>query len=315
MKIGVVVTGLLNSNTNLILLDLLKKFDIVIYSTWINQSLDLINEDVIVLKNEYPENFGIENRNVQRYATYIGLMKAKELNCTHILKWRSDLFGISLCKKTLLSKYHIAIKNLGINDIVITTAWRNLTVVPDWLSSFPDMFMFSTIDMMTLIWDIQDIDLSKSFNMPKLMLDELNIKNLDNNYIIYNSNKYEVKYFFDSHVEFYAWVKYRLCSKYNQSLNHTDILKKYYYLISPFEFKILWFSSGNKLKFRPIVNSLQFRWWREDKKRIQKYHVGWNFIEQNIYTKIINHVYVKIQIFIQFFLYIKFQCNKNLSSK
>jgi hypothetical protein len=151
--------------------------------------------------------------------------------------------------------------------------------------------------------------------MPKSMMDELNIKNIDEKYIIYNTNKHEIKYFYDSHVEFYAWVKYRLNLKYNLSLDHTEILNKFYYLISPFEFNILWFSSDHKLKFRPIVNSLQFRWWREDKNTIQKYHVGWNFQKQNMYTKIINYVYVKLQIFKQNLIYFIYKLNKNLSSK
>jgi len=307
--IACIIQGDSRSNTLEIIKDLSTKFDFVIWSTWDGTKVEIDLPNLYVIYNKIPELSGYGNRNLQRISMCSGIEKARRLNCTHILKWRTDLLSFKLTSDLLYKIYEQNIINSPINDVIISTSWRNLSVTPDWFSSFPDMFMFSSINMMEMMWSSDEFNYKYNFNFPKDLLKELKVKITDENEFKIDNKYYSISYFYDTHIELYSWFKYRLSCKLNYSLNHADILNQFFVLINPYDFEIMWFKNSPKTEFRPLMNSFQFNWWTtknwKQKNLPKTEFIGWNKRKITKYQTLKNILNCKFQVIMQNYFYYK----------
>lgn len=62
----------------------------IIFSTWKGSNISAYDTNDFVLYNTIPNVKGPKNWNLQRISTLNGILKAKELGYTRVLKWRSD---------------------------------------------------------------------------------------------------------------------------------------------------------------------------------------------------------------------------------
>lgn len=229
-------------------------------------------------------NYGIGNRNIQRMQVVAGLKRAKELGFEYCLKWRSDLFPINLNFDKLLTKIS-GDHGRGIKKIALT-AWRNRSVYPDIFSSIPDLFMFSSVDALLVMWDDDDFNYYEDFNLPKSMF-------RSRLYPIYGSSieilgkKYNISSIYDNHTELYAIYKQRLELKYKQQLSHTEICQLFFYFLGEREINYCWLGPNG---FRPRIQAPQFLWKKKQKSRYELVEpVGWQYdfyLFYRIYSKI-----------------------------
>jgi hypothetical protein len=153
----------------------------IIFSTWKGDE-NKYNENDIVIFNDIPTISGPKNFNYQKISTYNGLLKAKELGYTHVLKIRSDY---------LPTNANEFIKLLDFNKLnflmwdYTTYLW---TKYPTFNGYFDDHFSFGKVDDMITLWDIP-------FNFcdsPETMLtwNYINkLKDVDVNYILPHLNE------------------------------------------------------------------------------------------------------------------------------
>lgn len=244
--------------THLIIREMQKHFDKVIVSTWQGEESKLPKGNYEVILNVPPNNKGLSHRNYQRLSTSSGLSLAKRLNAEFVLKWRTDCLPTNFDLKKLIkySNYNIP---TGFSSRLVMPAFRNLTVNPDWFSSFPDHFAFGRIKEMELLWGDDDFNYQLDFNCPSRMFNNTsNIEMKDGN-IRYNLNDYTSSY--DAHTELYAIYKSRLQKLTNQEISHPEIARNYLFLINHNSLKICWFDSTGK--FRSITQALMYPWWTE----------------------------------------------------
>ncbi len=147
-------------------------------------------------------------------------------------------------------------------------AFRNLTVVPDIFSSFPDHFAFGHINEIELLWGDNDFDYSKQVNIP-LMGDRSKEIEVTKEKIFFNGQNYTEAY--DAHVECYALYKSKLESKFKTTLTHPQVVQNYLSLIDHDVLKICWFNKDES--FRSITQALMFPWWTEESSKSGKYKV------------------------------------------
>lgn len=251
IKCACVVQGDIRRGTHDVLKELQRHFDLVILSTWIEEERKIPKGSFEVILNKKPENSGFTNRNYQRLSTDAGLKYAEIAGCTHVLKWRTDMLPTKLDLNQLLqwSEYK---KPQGVSCRIVTCAFRNLSVEPDYFSSMPDLFAFSDIEMMKLLWSADGFDFSKSMNVPIDMINECDTEWM---------NDKNVVSIFGPESELYANFKSRLQIKTGCYLNHIKIAKEYLYLINHERLGICWFAPDGG--FRSIIQALQHPWWTE----------------------------------------------------
>ncbi len=251
IKTGCVVQGNVRTELEHILSELMRHFDQVILSTWSEDALKIPKGKFEVILNQKPENPGFTNRNYQRVSTAAGLKCAEELGCTHVLKWRTDMLPTKLDVDKLLEWSDFQVPK-GVSSRIVTCAFRNLSVIPDYFSSIPDLFAFADIEMMKLLWGTENFDFNKSFNAPQEMYDDCGFEWVSDP---------NISGLFCAESELYATFKARLERKLHSKLNHIEIASKYMYLINHDRLGICWF--GPNGGFRSITQALQFPWWTE----------------------------------------------------
>jgi hypothetical protein len=64
----------------------------IIFSTWVGSDSNCYSPTDTIILNEYPEEKGIKNLNLQIISTLSGLYKAKELGFKRAIKWREDFY-------------------------------------------------------------------------------------------------------------------------------------------------------------------------------------------------------------------------------
>lgn len=266
-KIACILQGNIREGFLDVLSEMMKLFDEVILSTWDDEK-SLPAGDYHLILNERPPNVGNFNRNLQRVSTVSGIKKAKELNCTHVLKWRTDLLPTRLNVDELIqyTKYSLC---KGIPSRIVMSSFRNLSVSPDWFSSFPDLYAFGEIEMMELFWNDFNLDFSSSFHLPKQMIEDCELT-ISNN-IIYDKNGDDITDFYDTHVECYALFRENLEKRFKVKLNHPKIALHYLFLQDHSKLRICWFGANGQ--FRPIAQAYHIPWWSENVWKTGKYQI------------------------------------------
>lgn len=248
MKLACIIQGDIRTNKfDLILDEIQKHFSLVIVSCW-ESDPDLVPRDnLIQLKNTTPTKRGFQNRNLQRFSTARGIELAKKLGVDYALKWRSDFLPTKFDLNIFIDKCENGNK-------IVFPAFRNLSVCPDFFSSFPDYFAFGSIKMLELLWGDQDHDYSKDYNLPKKIKDDVKIIN---NKVFYQEKDYS--YAYDPHVELYALFKDKIFETTSVIYSHPDIIFEFFNPINHKDLKICWFSSNSS--YRSITQAIMFPWW------------------------------------------------------
>lgn len=265
MKLGCVIQGDIRVPLKPIIDELSKQFDVVVVSTWKDNEALCPAGDYELILNEKPVVAGVTNRNLQRYSTARGLEMLAAKNCTHVLKWRTDMLPTRLNVNDLLRLSRLGSEN-ELGGRVITGSFRHLSVNPDWFSSFPDLYSFSTMEGAQLLWSDDAFSYEVQFNMPDRMRQELNIcKTNKPDAIIFCEKEYSLRgiYAYDAHTELYAIFKDRIEKRYGVNLTHQEIIRKYFTLINDDYLGICWFNALKKFSFRPIRQGFNINWWRE----------------------------------------------------
>jgi len=118
----------------------------IIFSTWIGDE-DKYEKDDLVIFNEKPYE-GLYNFNLQKKSTYVGLLKAKELGYTHVIKVRSDYLPTNAKKLvSILEADKINLLNWQYTEYL----WLRF---PELKGYITDHFMTGPIDYMIELWDI-----------------------------------------------------------------------------------------------------------------------------------------------------------------
>jgi len=64
----------------------------IVYSTWEGSDTSCYSTSDIVVLNKIPTNRGVQNLNLQKISSLNGILKAKELGFTRVIKWREDMY-------------------------------------------------------------------------------------------------------------------------------------------------------------------------------------------------------------------------------
>lgn len=256
-KVGCVVQGNWRPGTNLILTVLAEKFNYVCFSTWSDAQLTgSIPNNVDLLVNHKPISAGYTNRNLQRVSSIRGIRECINNSCDYILKIRTDMLATHIDIQSLISLSNTSPDSKFQKIIIPSTRCRSVS--PDWFSSISDFYQFGPAHLMHLLWDDEEFDFSKKYNMPPLMpkdIEGLSFALMEKS----NGNA------FCAEQELYAWFKYRLCVLYGVDSDHPEIMKNNFY---PYDnFKICWFGDRFKLSplsigFRPTKPGIFLDWWR-----------------------------------------------------
>lgn len=266
MKIACIVQGNVRYGTELILNEMSKKFDYLIFSTWKGEIINFKADNFITIFNEKPLNSGFSNRNLLRISTYAALTLCSELNCDFVCKIRSDMLFLSISKEKLF--YLLGHENFS---KILTFNFRCLTSNPDWYSSINDIFSFGSLEMSLLLWSVEGFDFTKSYNIPcdpALMALE---------------SEHDFLELWQPETEFYSFFKYRITSISPNDNNHVDIIRKYFVLVEYDTFRILWFSDKS---FRSVFQAYHHPWWSmnnfygKSQPRIARTNRSLNLIEK-----------------------------------
>jgi len=279
MKLACVIQGNIRRGFDEVLPAITRLFPNVIVSTWKAEASKLPAGRYEAVLSDPPSSSGVGNRYFQRTGMAAGLAAARRLGCTHILRWRTDLLPTRLDPQELLRRSERDVPK-GLTSRIVLSAWRNLSVEPDWFSSLPDLFMFSDVVAMERLWGLGGIDISKPVNFPPEMVKELGITwDAELNRLTHEGKEYALNQVFDNHIEFYAWFRSRLQRDLCCKLDHPAIALSALSLIDHRCLGICWFKDSQKLKFRPILNAVNFSWWTEKNWRLgvpqKRQELGW----------------------------------------
>lgn len=252
LKTCVVVQGNIRRGTDEVLACLVRHFDLVILSTWDDEPVGSIpHGNWQVVRSCKPVAAGHTHRNFQRLGTAAGLLRARELGATHVLKWRTDMLPTKLDVAQLLAWSDFDVP-AGMSSRLVTCAFRNLTVREDWFSTIPDLFAFGDIRLMNLLWGDEAFDYSRSMNIPEGMVQRVGLE---------WTARHDAAGLFCAEAELYAIFKSRLQRELGLELTHVEIAKKYMRLIDHSRLGICWFAESSG--FRSITQALQHPWWTE----------------------------------------------------
>lgn len=129
---------------------------IIVVSTWIDQSNEVLNKieslGAIVVKSEKPIWAGQQNMNMQIVSSRVGLEAAKESGATHAIKTRADQ---RLCATDLLNYLYSLLKIFPLRESCL----QNQRLVAIGLDTFRyrmygvgDLFLFGEINDMVRYW-------------------------------------------------------------------------------------------------------------------------------------------------------------------
>jgi hypothetical protein len=254
---------------------LVEKFDCVIFSTWEGEDLGSLSLDrVQVVLSVKPVHPGVTHRNYQRRSTAAGLLRARSLGATHVLKWRTDMLPTLLDVEQLLRWSAFELPT-GFQSRLVTCAFRNLSVEPDWFSSVPDLFGFADIDRMFDLWGDESFDYAAPMNVPAAMLTDCGDEWLE---------RADAGGLYCAESELYALFKSRLQTRVGAELTHPRIAFEHMRLIDHKRLGICWFDQQGG--FRCISQALQHPWWTEDTwKSGHPTAVAWGYPEKGLLAK------------------------------
>ncbi len=265
-RIGCIIQGNARYGLMDVINQVARHFNPVIFSTWKSEEPNVPAGKFELVLNDPPPNNGITNRNLQRVSTIAGVKCAQALDCEYVMKWRTDMLPTALDLDELLQAVNYNVPS-DVPSRLLMPAFRNLSVIPDWFSSFPDMYAFGHIDMMKLLWDHGNFDFSRPYNVPQAMLEYQGLEITDDDKLLLKGN--DVTDDYDAHIEFYAFFKEALQNHLKREIVHPEIARDYLYPMDHNRLKICWFRSGQKLAFRSIAQAFHLPWLTE-----KKWHSG-----------------------------------------
>lgn len=175
----------------------------LIFSTWVGSEQFYNSSDNVVF-NTPPETSICSNFLYQQKSTMAGLLRAKELGYTHVLKMRSDIVSTN---KDIFDLFK--------NDCINFLCWHYHEVYPKCKGYLVDYFMYGPVDELIALWNISDI----FCNVPEILLTNSFINKSTNrpNFILYDLGENYDLY----------WIKHNiLLSSYKATL-FEDPYKKY----------------------------------------------------------------------------------------
>jgi hypothetical protein len=234
---------------------------IIIFSTWVNQKIELINNikklGIHVIENKLPENKGILNVNLQIISTNKGLELAHLFNCEYVLKTRSDQ---RIYEYTNLYSYLLSILNLhpiDNNELKNRLIISSLNTFQNRLYGVSDMFMFGRLCDMNKFWNIplqenkilpndvkNETFISYNIGEGAFVMNFFNATNFKPKWNKIDSGHFFSKYFYILNKEDISlfWLKYKRHDGFNYYNNNS---------------KSLFFSRYNTSKW--IVNYTNFK--------------------------------------------------------
>ena len=268
LKVACIVQGDLRVPVGPILAELAKHCNTVILSTWDDQTLALPQDHGAchVILNAKPFAAGLTNRNFQRKSTAAGLALAEKLGCTHVLKWRTDMLPTRLNLDDLLAWSRFP-AHVGFPGRIVMSAFRNLSMRPDWFSSFPDHFAFGEIEALKLLWGDEGFDYSRPYNLPYRMIEELGLTFTAADQLVFESKVYDPAIVFDAHVELYASFKDRWQQATGRPWTHREIARDLLYMIDHQRLGICWLKTAGYTRYRSILRATAVPWWTEKRWR------------------------------------------------
>jgi hypothetical protein len=190
----------------------------IIFSTWVGSESQYDLKDNVIY-NEYPNDFGSANFNLQIVSTINGLLKLKELGYTHVLKIRSDLTPTN--SKSFLK----LIENNDLNFL----CWHDHMVYEDCPGYLVDYFMSGPIDDMINLWTFENIvSVVPEVNLTWNYISK--ISNININYVLSDLNDENNMYWIKNNRYLSTYQKneiYDKFKKYDFSLNKHFLEKNY----------------------------------------------------------------------------------------
>ena len=163
--IGILVQGPIIKNTTRLNLRLLKNHypnSYIVFSTWSDQDLrdlsDLEDGFFQIVLNDKPEYCGVSNINMQIASTKTGLAHLAKLNCTHVLKTRSDIIMID----SYALDYFMHQFNQTIEPRLVFSSYNSFL---NRLYSVTDQIMFSTTELLMQFWDLDLVIKDQQINL------------------------------------------------------------------------------------------------------------------------------------------------------
>lgn len=255
MKIGCVVQGDVRGNhTAMVLRRMAEIAPVVIFSTWADQADALPPGSYHRVLSERPSMPGVGNHNLQRTSTWAGLRAAEEMGCDFVLKWRSDMLPTRSFKHFFRSAQHGV--SAPFESRLVLSAYRNLSVEPDWFSSLPDLYAFGQIAMLRLLWQHEEFDFGRQLNLPVRMRSGLKLE-VDGERIIMGDM--DVTRAYDAHAMLYAFFKDNVERKLGREVTHRQCLSEMLALRSHHELGICWFKN-REFGFRTIFQAPHHGW-------------------------------------------------------
>ena len=207
-------------------------------------------------------NAGLGNRNIQRAQVTKGLELLEALGITYALKWRSDLYPISL--------------NFRYFSDIVSTKCRKLYLqnhrlkkgYPDIISSLPDMYMFGHIDVLRDCWLLDYYDFSKSINVTNIIAGEIALLNELESGLL-NLEEW-VTCNVDNHSELYCTFRENKQLRLGKTIEFDTLLRDHIELIGNNNINYLWRDSlGN---FRNRYPAREHNWITDKKST---YHINY----------------------------------------
>ncbi len=268
-----VIQGDIRRGTDLVLQEMVKHFPKVILSTWKGEEHKAPKGNYDIILNDKPENPGITHRNFQRLSTVNGINAADTYHPEYLLKWRTDMLPTSFDLSYLIQCANWNVPK-DVKSRLVMTAFRTMAFESDWFSSFQDLYAFGGVEEMKMLWNDEGIDYNKNFNMPQLMINELQPE-FDDKHVIVDGVEMLYKRMlslgiYDAHTELYAFYKNNLIEHLKRKVDHIEICKKYLYLIDKEHLKVCWFRNEEPIKRRDKLYSRGFR------SILQSFEMGWN---------------------------------------
>lgn len=145
----------------------------LVFSTWVGEENKYKETDVVVFNN-FPDVKGAGNTNYHKVSTLNGLLKAKNLGYTRVLKLRSDM--IPTHPRKFISLFD--------NDKLNFFSWH---FVPgtEVYAYVVDYFMSGNVDDLIKMWSFE----MRQVRIPEIMLTNSIIKNFEEaeiNYVIHD---------------------------------------------------------------------------------------------------------------------------------
>jgi hypothetical protein len=258
-RCGAVVQGNIRPGTVACLVELRKHFEVVILSTWDDEVLPAVQlAGLSVVQSQRPAHVGVTNRNLQRLSSAAGIARAEELGCEYVLKWRTDMVPTALSLERLMAWARADVPPL-LPSRLLMSPFRQLSVQPDWFSSFPDFYAFGHVSLLKMLWQVKGFDYSAPFNVPLGMRRQTGLTVADGQIRLDGA---DVTICYDAHAECYAWFRENLQQATGAEWRHGEIVRTCLALPRHTRWRICWFGRD---QFRSISQAMAVNWLTEER--------------------------------------------------